>query len=619
MRLSWRLADEGMNNLLYLRRYLVRHIWLILGGTVAVIIGNWFSLLIPKYTGLAVDYIRSDSVTGHGILKFALQIIMFAFLQAFFIFFMRQLMQGAARRIEFEFRNDLFLKFQSLHSGYYDVQKVGDLMAHATNDVEAVRMFLGPGIMFSVFILFLFPMAFYRMFSVNFQLSCYSIIPLLIMPFYVNRVGNRIHKRFMAVQDQFSLITSIAQENLAGIRVVKAFVREDTQKNVFGQANLEYIRRNLSLARIAAGFFPGMHLLAGMGILILLWLGGRLAIKGHLTLGELTTLTMLHMKLFWPMFTFGWLISLYQRGAASMKRIYDIIKVTPDVRDTDMTDFSITAIRGDIRINNLTFSYAGGEEPVLKDISVHVPAGATLGIVGPVGCGKSTLIRLLVRLYNPPQEMVLIDGLDVRRIPLQTLRKHIGFVFQEPFLFSDTIHNNIAFGVVSATREEVIEVAKKVRLHEEILSFPQGYETMLGERGVNLSGGQKQRVALARALVRNPHILILDDTLSAVDTETESAILSVLQKEMQVRTSLVISHRISSVMRADEIIFLENGRIVERGTHEGLVALGGHYASIYEKQRLEEEISGFENNENGRGEKEISHGINGRNKQTTQD
>jgi len=362
-----------------------------------------------------------------------------------------------------------------------------------------------------------------------------------------------------------------------------------------------------------------MHLLAGMGILILLWLGGRLAIKGHLTLGELTTLTMLHMKLFWPMFTFGWLISLYQRGAASMKRIYDIIKVTPDVRDTDMTDFSITAIRGDIRINNLTFSYAGGEEPVLKDISVHVPAGATLGIVGPVGCGKSTLIRLLVRLYNPPQEMVLIDGLDVRRIPLQTLRKHIGFVFQEPFLFSDTIHNNIAFGVVSATREEVIEVAKKVRLHEEILSFPQGYETMLGERGVNLSGGQKQRVALARALVRNPHILILDDTLSAVDTETESAILSVLQKEMQVRTSLVISHRISSVMRADEIIFLENGRIVERGTHEGLVALGGHYASIYEKQRLEEEISGFENNENGRGEKEISHGINGRNKQTTQD
>jgi ATP-binding cassette subfamily B protein len=608
-----------MNNLLCLRRYLVRHIRLILGGTVAIFIGNWFSLLIPKYTGLAVDYIRSDSVTGRGILKFALQIIMFAFLQAFFTFFMRQLMQGAARRIEFEFRNDLFLKFQSLHSGYYDVQKVGDLMAHATNDVEAVRMFLGPGIMFSVFILFLFPMAFYRMFSVNFQLSCYSIIPLLIMPFYVNRVGNRIHKRFMAVQDQFSLITSIAQENLAGIRVVKAFVREDTQKNVFGQANKEYIRRNLSLARIAAGFFPGMHLLAGMGILILLWLGGRLAIQGRLTLGELTTLTMLHMKLFWPMFTFGWLISLYQRGAASMKRIYDIIKVTPDVRDTDMTDFSISAIRGDIRINNLTFSYAGGEEPVLKDISVHVPAGGTLGIVGPVGCGKSTLIRLLVRLYNPPPEMVLIDGVDVRRIPLQTLRKHIGFVFQEPFLFSDTIHNNIAFSVVSATREEVIEVSKKVRLHEEILSFPQGYETMLGERGINLSGGQKQRLALARALVRNPHILILDDTLSAVDTETESAILSVLQREMQVRTSLVISHRISSVMRADEIIFLENGRIVERGTHEGLVALGGHYASIYEKQRLEEEISGFGNNENGRSEKEILLGINGRNKHTTHD
>jgi ATP-binding cassette subfamily B multidrug efflux pump len=503
---------------------------------------------------------------------------------------MRYIMFGAARNIEYDFRNDLFLKLQTLHSGYFDKQKVGDIMARATNDMDSVRMLLGPGILFLINTIIIFPLALYQMLNVNISLTLYSIIPLLIIPPYVNIIGNQIHKKYNLVQDHFSTITAMVQENLAGIRVIKAFVQEKAQLREFEGLNREFIKRNLSLARIEGGFFPGMRLMGGVGILILLWIGGYRVINKQVSLGNLTTLIMIHMRLFWPMIAFGWIISLHQRGAASLKRIREIIEVVPEIRDTEETDHAITAIEGDIRIENLGFTYPGETNTVLANISLAIPRGKTLGIVGPIGSGKSTLIRLLVRLYNPPQGTVFIDGTDVLKIPLRVLRHHIGYVFQEPFLFSDTIENNIAFDVKTATREMVEETAQKVQFHEEILAFPKGYDTMLGERGINLSGGQKQRLALARALIKDPDILILDDTLSAVDTETEARILTILKKELKKRTSIVISHRLSSVKNADEIIFMDEGRIVERGTHEELLEQGGLYAAIFDKQRLEEEI-----------------------------
>jgi len=579
-----------MESLKYLMKYIKSYRGRLALGALSVLLSVWFGLLIPKYVGRVVDYIRSPDPKSSELLRFAGIIMGLALIHAVFTFLMRYYIHGTSRDIEYDFRNDLFRKFQSLHPGYYDEIKIGDLMARSTNDLEAVRMLLGPGILFSIVTAFIFPLAIYHMFSINIPLSFYSILPLLLMPFFVNRVGNRIHKRFTKVQDQYSVITAMVQENLAGIRVIKAFVQEDAQKKQFAGLNREFIKRNLSLARIRAGFFPGMRLLGGLGILILIWLGGHRVIQERLTLGQLTALIMLHLRLFWPMIVLGWIISLYQRGKASMKRIREIIDVVPEIRDGEETDFGIESLRGGIEIKNLNFLYTGTEEPVLKDLSLQIPAGETLGIVGPIGCGKSTLIRLIARLYNPPPGTVFIDGHDVRSIPLELLRDHIGYVFQVPFLFSSTIHDNIAFGAPGVSRDQVEEASRKVMLHGEVASLPEGYDTMLGERGINLSGGQKQRLALARALIRKPNILILDDTLSAVDTETESGILTMLRSEMKDRTSIVISHRLSSVMTADEIIFLEKGRIEERGTHEELIARGGLYSAIYEKQRLEEEI-----------------------------
>lgn len=579
-----------MSSILYLKRY-IRRYWISFAvGAAAVFIANWFGLLIPKYVGAAIDYVKSAGAVQKGLIRFALIVVALEIIQAAFTFLMRYIMFGAARKIEFDFRNDFFRKLQNLHSGYFDKQKVGDLMARATNDMDSVRMLLGPGILFLINTIFIFPLALYQMLNVDVYLTLYSIIPLLIIPPYVNIIGNQIHKRYKRVQDHFSTITAMVQENLAGIRVIKAFVQEKAQLKEFDGLNREFIKRNLSLEKIHGGFFPGMRLLGGIGILILLWLGGSRVIKNQVSLGSLTALIMIHMRLFWPMIAFGWIISLHQRGAASLKRIREIIEVVPEIRDTLETDHSITSIEGEIRIENLTFGYPGETTKVLENISVTIPQGKSLGIAGPIGSGKSSLIRLLVRLYNPPPGTVFIDNIDVLRIPLKVLRHHIGYVFQEPFLFSDTIYNNIAFDVKNSRKEMVEETAHKVQFHEEILSFPKGYDTMLGERGINLSGGQKQRLALARALVKNPDILILDDTLSAVDTETEARILSILKKEMKKRTSIVISHRLSSVKNADEIIFLEEGQIVERGTHEELLKQGGLYAAIYDKQRLEEEI-----------------------------
>ncbi|MBN1903142.1 ABC transporter ATP-binding protein [Candidatus Sumerlaeota bacterium] len=579
-----------MNSILYLKRYIKRYRFSFVIGAASVFIANWFGMLIPKYIGDAIDYVKSSGAAQKGLIRFAAIIVGFEVIQAVFTFFMRYIMFGAARNIEFDFRNDMFQKLQTLHSGYFDKQKVGDLMARATNDMDSVRMLLGPGILFMINTIFILPLALYQMLNVNISLTLYSIIPLIVIPPYVNIIGNQIHKKYDLVQDHFSTITAMVQENLAGIRVIKAFVQEKAQLKEFDGLNKEFVRRNLSLARLEGWFFPGMRLLGGFGILILIWLGGYRVIKGEVSLGSLAALIMIHIRLLWPMIAFGWIISLHQRGAASLKRIREVIEVIPEVRDDEEADHVIARIEGDIRIQNLEFTYPGETNRALKNISLEAPLGKTLGIVGPIGSGKSTLIRLLVRLYNPPPGTVFIDSHDILRIPLKILRRHIGYVFQEPFLFSDTIYNNIAFDVENPTREMVEEIASKVQFHEEILTFPKGYDTMLGERGINLSGGQKQRLALARALIKNPDILILDDTLSAVDTETEARILSVLKKELKKRTSIVISHRLSSVKNADEIIFLEQGRIVERGAHEELLKLGGLYAAIYDKQRLEEEI-----------------------------
>lgn len=508
-------------------------------------------------------------------------------------FLMRRLIIGASRDIEYDLRNDFFAHLQRLDLGYFERHRTGDLMSRATSDLNAVRMMIGPAVMYSAMTSLTFIVAIGVMISIDPWLTIYSLAPLPFVSVTVAVCGNAIQRRFERIQAQLSDISAMTQETLSGVRVVRAYGQERFETARFMDANDEYVRRNEGLIRIQAMYFPSMGFFMGLGALLVLWLGSRAVVAGRITVGELVAFNGYLMMLAWPMIAFGWVTNLLQRGMASWKRMLEVFDSVPAVTDAEATDeiTEVSQLSGRIEFRHLTFAYDG--TTVLHDVSAVCPAGTTTAIVGATGSGKSTLLGLLARLRNPPPGTVLVDGVDVRHLPLAVLRGAIGFVPQEPFLFGATIAENIAFGAPGEPdrRGRVGEVAALARLDKDLPGFPKGYDTVVGERGITLSGGQKQRAAIARALMVDPRILILDDALSAVDTYTEEEILTRLDGVLRARTAILVSHRVSTARRADQILVLADGRIVERGTHEQLVAAGGVYAEMYRKQLLEEELA----------------------------
>jgi ATP-binding cassette subfamily B protein len=526
-----------------------------------------------------------DSFSGaHGaFLRFALYLIGLALVKSVFQYWMRLILIGISRDIEFDLRNDVFAHLIRLSPDYYNRTRTGDIMARATNDLNAVRMMLGPGLMYWFETSLTFLLAIIIMTSVDWRLAILAVLPAPAVSFAVVYFGRRIHERFERLQAMFSDISSRVQENLSGVRMIRAFVQEQSEMRRFEQINRAYIAQNIKLARMQSLFEPLLEALIGMTFLVVLWAGGSQVLSGRISLGSFVMFNTYMGMLVWPMIAFGWVVNLTQRGSASLKRINEIFHERPSIA-APPDPVRLAAVRGEIEFREVTVSYG------LHDVSLRIPAGRTVAVVGHTGAGKSTLVQLVPRLLDPDAGMLLVDGVDVRRLDPEELRRQIGFVPQETFLFSATIAENIAFGVESASEEQIRRAADMAGLAGDIETFPEGYRTMVGERGITLSGGQKQRTAIARALLRDPRILILDDALSSVDTLTEERILSHLAKVMKGRTVILISHRVSTVRQADRIVVLEKGRIVEQGTHAELVLDGGYYADLSQKQMLEEEL-----------------------------
>lgn len=583
-----------MKPLLRLRPYLARYKRTLLWGLVTVVCSNLFTIAQPQFVGRAVDALKEGleqhTLDSSTLAFWAAAIVLFSLVAGFFTFLTRQTIIVVSRHIEYDLRNDFLAHIQKLSLSYFQNTPTGDLMAHATNDISAVRNCLGPGIMYPADTLMTFTLALSVMLYMDWQLTLLAMLPLPLVSYAVYRLGKIVHAKFEQRQEQYSKLTTRAQENLSGIRVVKAYVREAYEIGLFRTLSWEYLKKNLVLARVQSIMWPLMFLLVGMSLVIALYAGGIKVINNQLTIGQLTAFFGYLVMLIWPMIAFGWVINILQQGAASMGRLARILDTEPEIRDTAITDHSITSLRGTIEFRNVSFRHKGANRDALSDINLLIPEGTTLAIVGYTGSGKSTLVNLIPRLYDVTRGELLIDGRNVKEIPLKVLRSHIGYVPQETFLFSDTIAENIRYGTDNGTEEHVREAAEISRIAHDVNDFPQGYATMLGERGITLSGGQKQRTSIARAVMRKPRILILDDALSAVDTYTEEEILHRLRGIMQGRTSIIISHRISTVKDADQIVVLHEGRIVERGTHDALVERGGIYAELYRKQLLEEEL-----------------------------
>ncbi len=554
-------------------------------GIVCLLLTTVFSVANPWVLRHAVDDL-TQLVTREKLFFYAGAIFGLVLLEGVFRYFMRMVLIGVSREIEYELRNDLFRHFTLLSARYYQQSRIGDLMSRATNDMSAVRMVLGPGIMYAATTVATFVGTVAIMLTISPALTALALVPLVVVSLVVRHYGRQIHDRFESVQAQLSTLNAVAQENLAGARVVKAYVQEPHEEEHFAEANEEYVRRNRRLIRLTGILYPAIQFLMGLGALTVLWLGGRMVVAGTITLGQFVAFGVYLGMLNWPMIALGWVVNLFERGEASMGRILQLVDAVPDIRDED--PLPLRAFRGDVSFRNLSFSYDG--RPVLEGIDLDVPAGTTVAIVGPTGSGKTTLVSLLPRLHDAPSGTVFVDGHDVRRIPLALLRGSVGFVPQESFLFSDTIRENVNFGG-RADGEGRVEWATAVsQLDKDVREFPKGYDTFVGERGITLSGGQKQRTALARALAVDPRILVLDDSLSAVDTETEEEILKGLEGVRRTRTTFLVSHRVSTVKDADLIVVLRDGKIAERGTHDELVRLGGFYADLHRRQLLEEEM-----------------------------
>lgn len=580
-----------MKHFLALKPFILQHKHRYLLGIMWLLILDIIQLVTPKVLGAFTDQLATGQMTAKKMLLFAGIILLIAIFTFIFRFLWRWYVFGVARTFEYTFKSKLFAHLQRLSPNWYNHNKVGDMMAHATNDIGAVRFSLGGGvIMFFDTVILVSLILVMMLTTINVSLTLLALIPLPLLALTTNRFGKTIHQRFRKSQEAFSNVTTKVQENFSGMRVVKAFVQEEAEIEKFKEANQDYMQKNLNLIKVQAIFHPLISLFAGFSLLIVLGYGGYLVLNQVISLGDFVAFSSYLSMLTWPMMAIGQMINIFQRGSASMARLNVIFNTKPEIEDDERTDHSIQTIQGDIRIDNLSFRYPNTERYVLKNINIHVPTGKTLAIVGRTGSGKTTLVNLITRLYNIEEGSITIDGHPLHTIPLDVLRSNIGYVPQDNFLFSTTIRENIAFGLDQYSEEDIIQAARDAQVLDNILDFPDQFDTLLGERGVTLSGGQKQRISIARALIKNPHILILDDSLSAVDTKTEENILKRLKEIMRERTSIIIAHRISTIKDADEIIVLDDGEIVERGNHEYLLSLNGIYAEMYQKQLLEQMI-----------------------------
>jgi len=583
------MADRK-HPLLYLIPYLGKYRSRMIMGSLMVVSTVVFATCSPWILKYVVDGLK-EGIDKDKLLGYAALILGLSIVEGFFRFWMRRILIGVSRLVEYDLRNDFLAHIQKMPLSFLQSRSTGDLMSRATNDLNAVRSVLGPGIMYSMSTITLVIILTTILLQLNWKLTVLAYVPLALVSVTVKKVGRQIHDRFETIQAQFSRLSTKAQENLSGIRVVKAFAREESEIEDFRLLNVEYVHRNVSLIRLWGLYYPLMTALIGMSSVALLWFGGHQVIRGVLTLGEFVAFMGYLAMLTWPTIAIGWVMNIFQRGAASMGRMLDIMEAPPDIHDEPGASVP-EHIEGSLELKNLTFQYPNGVHPALQDISVTVPSGTTLAIVGHTGSGKSTLVNLITRLFDPPPGTVFLDGRDVHQWPLAELRKNIGYVPQETFLFSDTIRENIAFGSDEPkTDDEAAWAAGVSQIADDIGTFSNGMKTYVGERGITLSGGQKQRVAISRAVLMLPKVLIFDDSLSNVDTYTEERILGELTKVMSNRTTILVSHRISTIKSAHQIVVLKEGRIVERGTHDSLMELQGVYADLYGKQLLEEELA----------------------------
>ena len=581
-----------MRRLSYLWPYLRPHRRRIFLGMASILASVLISLMGPLLVGSAIDAVRRE-VTQGVLLGYAGLLVGIAFGQGVFSYLQRMILVSMSRDVEFEMRNAYFGSLEKQPPAFFHDHPTGDLMARATNDLQAVRMVCGPAMMYGANTLITGIGCLFFMLRIDVRLTAISLVatPLVVLSTIV--VGRRVHGAFSSVQGKFSEISARVQESLAGVRVVRAYAQEAREEEEFRRVNQEYLEGNRRLAFWSTAMHPLLQMLIGLGFAAVLWYGGLLVIRGGISVGEFVSFNLFLTRLIWPVIALGWVVNLTQRGLASLARIRQVLDTEPAIRDLPGHQLLVDpgALRGDVSFRDLTFSYAENAGPVLRGIDLQVAAGKTVAVVGRTGSGKSTLLSLIPRLIDPPDGALFVDGTDVRRLPLARLRSATGMVPQETFLFSATVLENIAFGRPEASREEVAEAARLAGLESDLAAFPAGLDTVVGERGLTLSGGQKQRVALARALLREPRILLLDDCLSAVDTQTEEQILRNLRTVFRGRTVFLVSHRISTVKDADVIVVLDQGRISERGTHPQLIATGGLYGELHQRQLLEEELA----------------------------
>ena len=581
-----------MKELKYLFKFYKKYRWRFATGIFFVVTSNIFALYPAIYTRKAFDAAKEAIESSHGnydfinltsiLLYFGIMLILFALLKGLFMFFMRQTIIVMSRLIEFDLKNEIFNHYQKLDRAFYKKNNTGDMMARISEDVTRVRMFLGPATMYPINMLSLFLLVMYNMFSINVKLSLFVLAPLPIMSITIFFISKVIHTKSEKVQTQLSALSTLTQESFSGIRVLKSFVNEGANFSIFKSETNEYLKRNLSLAKTNAAFFPFMLLLIGLSTLLTIYIGGKESIAGNISNGNIAEFIIYVNMLTWPMASIGWVTSIIQRASASQKRINEFLNTKPEI---NIEEGKIHNVQGKISFKNINFKYPGSGIKALDNVSFIIEKGQSIAIVGRTGSGKSTIVNLMCRMYKPTSGIIEIDDIAIEEINLASLRKEISLVPQESLLFSDTISNNIAFGSKEKLTEEDIESAAiKSSIHENIKSFSKSYQTLVGERGVTLSGGQKQRISIARALVRPTSIIIFDDCLSALDNETEEKILSSLKKEFKNKTTITISHRISSIQNADKIIVLDKGKIAEIGTHSELFEKGEIYYEMYQQQ-----------------------------------